>query len=80
MTNHRNYTQADLGAALEGTPTGLTPLEVDKYWAELKTSEEWARVEDEPHLSFLARINQKAIKDEVAQLRKPRSIGSAHEL
>ena len=80
MTTHRNYTRADLGAALEGIPAGLSPLEVDKYWAELKTSQEWARLVDEPHLSFLARINQKAIQAELSQLRRPRSISRPHEL
>jgi len=69
---YKNYTQADLGEALKGTEQ---PIDLDRYYAELETSEEWARLEEEAHLKFLARINSKAIQEEAALFIKPKSIG-----
>lgn len=46
-----------------------TLLEQDKLWAEIHTSEEWARLPEEKHLDFLARINAKEIQAELSVLR-----------
>ena len=65
MITHRNYTQKDLGEAIEGVPTSL---DLDKLWAEQQTSEEWARVEA-PRDYALPTANPKDVEEELARVR-----------
>jgi hypothetical protein len=79
MITYQNYSQTDLGAALAGVSFG--PLDLDKLWAERKTSEEWARMEEEGPVT-LPTVNPKDVQNELLSLRQTRlpKTGSCHEL
>lgn len=77
----RNYSQADLASALHGVECGLSPLDLDKIWAEHRLHEELGRIEEPKHIP-LPCASQKEIEYELGALRslKHRNPGSPAEL
>ena len=75
MTTWNNYTQADLGAALAGVPCGLSPLDLDKIWAE---REEMERLEPERPIT-LPTASPRDIANELSLLTPRKFAGRPHE-